>query len=57
MNNNETVCINMGESANRALRFMQETAFTTENISSVDDCERFDRSKYNEMVWKPFENY
>ena len=57
INNGETVFINMGESANRAYSFMQETAYTTENISSVDDCERFDRSKYKEMVWEPFENY
>ncbi len=57
INNGETVFINMGESANRAYSFMQETAYTTENISSVDDCERFDRSKYKEMIWEPFEKY
>lgn len=53
----ETVFINMGESANRALSFMQETAYTTENVASADDCNRFDRFQYKELVWKPFENY
>ncbi len=57
INNGETIFINMGESANRAYSFMQETAYTTEKISSVDDCERFDRSKYKERVWEAFEKY
>jgi len=50
----ESVFINMGESANRALDFMKEVAYTTENIGSADECERFDREQYKEMVWKPF---
>lgn len=57
INNGETIFINMGESANRAYSFMQETAYTTEMISTVDDCKRFDRSKYKEQVWEPFEKY
>ncbi len=47
----------MGESSNRALIFMQDTAYTTANVSSVDECERFDREKYREKIWEPFENY
>ncbi len=57
INDNESVFINMGESANRAMNFMQETAYTTSEISSVDDCERFNRSNYKSKVWKLFENY
>ncbi len=50
----ETVFVNMGESANRALSFMQQTAYTTQNIGSADECERFDRKKYKEKVWEKF---
>ena len=51
----ESVFINMGESANRAIDFLKETAYTTEIIASADDCERFDRKAYKEKVWEPFE--
>jgi len=51
----ETVFINMGESANRAIDFMKETAYTTQNVSSVDDCERFDRKNYKPKVWEIFD--
>lgn len=50
----ETVFINMGESANRALSFMKQAAYTTENIATANDCERFNRKNYKEQVWKPF---
>ncbi|MFN8258590.1 MAG: pyridoxal-phosphate dependent enzyme [Bacteroidales bacterium] len=51
----ETVFINMGESANRAFQFMHDAAYTTSVVSTVEDCERFDRKKYRDLVWKPFE--
>ena len=54
INDKETIFVNMGEGANRALDFLKETAYTTENISSVDDCARFDRTKYKEKVWEIF---
>lgn len=57
INNGESIFINMGESAGRALSFMQKIAYTTEIISSADDCKRFDRNDYKEKVWLPFENY
>ena len=57
INDGETIFINMGESAGRALDFMKETAYTTEIIKDADDCEHFDREKYREKVWEPFENY
>jgi threonine synthase len=55
--NGESVLINIGEGANRALSFMLETAYTTENISNADECARFDRSLYKNKVWEPFEKY
>ena len=57
INDGEVIFVNIGESAGRALDFMKEVSYTSEIISSVDDCERFDRTKYKEMVWAPFENY
>jgi threonine synthase len=55
INDGERILINIGESAGRALSFMQETAYNAENISSADECERFDRQVLRETVWKPFE--
>jgi threonine synthase len=55
--NNEVIFINIGEGANRAMGFMQETAYTTEQVSSADECKRFDRSQYKVKVWEPFEKY
>jgi threonine synthase len=51
----ESVLINMGEGAGRALSFMQETAYTVQDIHSVDDCLRFDRDALKAKVWEPFE--
>ena len=53
----ESVFINMGEAANRAYEYMHKAAYTIDQVKSVDDCEHFDRSKYKEFVWAPFENY
>ena len=53
----ESVFINMGESANRALGFLQEVAYTTENIKTVEDTKRFNRNDYKKQVWEPFEKY
>jgi threonine synthase len=57
INDGETVFINMGEGANRAFDFMYKAAYTTQEVSSVDDCERFNREDYKKKVWAPFENY
>lgn len=55
INDGESVFINMGESANRALDFLKEVAYTTEHVDSVDDCARFNRKAYRNKVWAPFE--
>jgi len=57
INDGESVFINMGESANRAHNFMYEAAYTTCEVSSSDECERFSRGDYKNQVWAPFENY
>ena len=57
INNNETVFINIGENANRALDFLKEVAYTTENISSANQCKRFNRNDYTDKVWQVFEAY
>ncbi|NJO88923.1 MAG: pyridoxal-phosphate dependent enzyme [Chloroflexia bacterium] len=57
INDGETVFINMGEGANRAFGFMHKAAYTTQEVSSVDDCDRFNREDYKEKVWEPFERY
>ncbi len=55
INDGETVFINMGESGNRATSFLSEVAHTTEYITSVEECNRFNRAEYREKLWKPFE--
>jgi len=57
INDDETVFINMGESANRAYGYMHKAAYTIDEVHTVDDCEHFDRSKYKDKVWAPFEKY
>lgn len=57
INDGESIFINMGESANRAVDFLKQAAYTTEIVSSADDCDRFNRDSYRDKVWQPFENY
>ncbi len=53
----ETVFVNIGEGANRAVSFLHEVAHTTETIAYAADAKRFNREDYREKVWLPFENY
>ncbi len=50
----ESVFINIGEGVRRAISFLEEVAYTTEQITSVADTHRFDREKYRDFVWKLF---
>ncbi len=50
----DKIMINIGEGVRRAPDFMKEMIYTTKNISSVDDCENYDRASYKEQLWKPF---
>ncbi len=51
----ESIFINMGEGVRRALSFVEEVSYTTEEITNVEFCKRFDRSQYKDFVWKIFE--
>ncbi len=53
----ESIFINMGEGVRRAISFIEKVSYTTEQITDVNDTHRFDRSKYKDFVWKPFEDY
>lgn len=53
----DVILINVGEGVNRAADFMQQMNYTTEVISSIDDCKPFHREDYKEMLWKPFDKY
>jgi threonine synthase len=53
----ESVFINMGEGVRRAISFLDEVSYTSEEITSVEDTNRFDRKKYHDFVWNPFDNY
>ncbi|NPA46742.1 MAG: pyridoxal-phosphate dependent enzyme [Chlorobi bacterium] len=53
----ETVFINIGEGVRRAVSFVEEVSYTTEQVTDLEDCHRFDRRKYRDFVWKPFVNY
>ncbi|NPA42795.1 MAG: pyridoxal-phosphate dependent enzyme [Chlorobi bacterium] len=51
---NESVFINMGEGVRRAISFLEEVSYTTEQVTDIRDLKRFDRNKYRDFVWKPF---
>lgn len=55
--NGESVFINMGEGVRRAISFVEEVSYTTKEITSVNETQRFDRESLHEFVWRPFENY
>jgi threonine synthase len=50
----ESILINLGEGTLRATEYMQAMAYTTKEVHSVDECEKFDRAIYKETVWAPF---
>ncbi len=55
--NGESVMINIGEGVRRAPDFMEEMIYTTENVASVDEVDKFDRAMYKDQLWEPFINY
>lgn len=52
--NGESVFINIGEGVARALSFVEQVSYSTEEIYSVEDTHRFEREQYKDFVWKPF---
>jgi len=49
--NGDNVLVNVGEGVRRSPDFVEEMIYTTEYVSSVEECERFDREQYREQLW------
>ena len=52
LNDGDNILINIGEGVRRSPDFVEEMMYTTQDIDSVDECERFDREQYREQLWK-----
>jgi threonine synthase len=48
----DNVLINVGEGVRRAPDFVEEMMYTTMHVNSIDDCERFNREQYRDVLWK-----
>ena len=48
----ESVLINIGEGMNRAPELVDQMVYTSESVSSADECEVPNRENYREVVWK-----
>ncbi len=54
LNNGDVVLINIGEGVRRAPELMEQIIYTTQNISSVEETEKFQRKSLHKELWKPF---
>jgi len=52
LNDGDNILINIGEGVRRSPDFVEEMMYTTQEIDSVEECERFDREQYREQLWK-----
>ncbi len=52
----DNVLINVGEGVRRAPDFVEEMMYTTKHVTSVEECERFDREAYKEELWDKVKN-
>ncbi|TSA35254.1 MAG: pyridoxal-phosphate dependent enzyme [Porphyromonadaceae bacterium] len=52
--NGERVMINIGEGIQRAPELFEKMIFTTERVSSVDECLPSNRNNYREQLYHPF---
>lgn len=57
LNNGDTILINIGEGIRRAPELMENIIYTTQNISTIEETDRFDRKTMRKQLWQPFENY
>lgn len=48
----ESVLINLGEGMNRAPELVEQMIYTSQLVSSVEECEVPNREDYREVVWK-----
>jgi len=54
LHNGDKVMINIGEGMQRAPELFEQMAYTTEQVSSIDDCNPADRNAYREQLYRPF---
>ncbi|MCK5906082.1 MAG: hypothetical protein KAG37_00745, partial [Flavobacteriales bacterium] len=47
----ETILINVGEGMNRAPKLVEEMIYTSELVSSADECKVPNREDYREKLW------
>ncbi len=57
LNNGDVVLINIGEGVRRSPELMEELIYTTKHVSSIEECDRFNRKDYRDLLWKPFVEY
>ncbi len=50
--NNDVVLLNLGEGTRKAPEFLEEMIFTTQNISSLDECLTFQREDFRKELWE-----
>lgn len=51
INNKDVVLVNVGEGVRRAPEFMEEMIYTTEHVSSIDDCVPHEIMDYKQQLW------
>ena len=54
LHSGETVLVNLGESMNRAPELAEQMRYTTELVSSADDCRPPERNNYRQQLWQEF---
>jgi len=52
INDGDIVLINIGEGAKRSPEFMEKVNYSTKVVASIDECDKFDRNKYKEKLYK-----
>jgi len=56
IHDNDIVLINIGEGAKRSPEFMTAMNYSTIEVNAVDECPRFNRSLYQDQLWKAVED-
>jgi threonine synthase len=51
----DVVLVNVGEGIRRSPSFMEQLIYTTRNVTSVEECSLYDRSRYREEIWGSLE--
>lgn len=51
----DVVMLNIGEGVARSPQYVEQMAYTTQNVSNVDECQPTDRSRYEQQLWDAVE--